>query len=246
MAEQGPEYTQRKALIFAVVAVLAIQHLMPFGRTLLYPFTLLATWVHEMGHGLTALFVGGRFDHLEIFANASGLAHSFVSVGWKPGLVALGGLIAPPLSGTAILLLARGPRRARIILAVIATALVLSLAIWVRSLAGWLAMPIVAAALGFVAWKGSPKRRLIVTQFVGVLLALDTVSRLDYLFTSNVEVDGVRRASDIQSVAEAFGGHYLVWGLFLSALSLGMVGLALWNAWRKRAAVTPARGRSTS
>jgi hypothetical protein len=234
MAEPAPEYTQRKALIYAVVAVLAIQHLMPFGRTLLYPFTLLATWVHEMGHGLTALIAGGRFDHLEIFGNASGLAHCFVSVGWKPGLVALGGLLAPPLAGTAILLGARGPRRARIVLAVIAGALVLSLAIWVRSLAGWLAMPIVAAALGFVAWKGTPKRRLIVTQFVGVLLALDTVSRIDYLFTSHVEVDGVHRSSDIQNVAEAFGGHYLVWGLLIAVLSLGTVGLALWSVWRKK------------
>ena len=40
----------------------------------LYPFTLLGTWVHEMGHGLGALLCGGRFDRLEIFEDASGLA----------------------------------------------------------------------------------------------------------------------------------------------------------------------------
>ena len=30
----------------------------PYGDTLLYPFTLLATWFHEMGHGLASMLLG--------------------------------------------------------------------------------------------------------------------------------------------------------------------------------------------
>ena len=44
--------------------------LTPWGPLILYPFTLFTTWVHEMGHGLTALAFGGEtlitnFDALE-------------------------------------------------------------------------------------------------------------------------------------------------------------------------------------
>lgn len=47
-----------------------------YGYYILYPFTILGTWFHEMGHGIMSILVGGRFNYLEIFPNGSGLAHS--------------------------------------------------------------------------------------------------------------------------------------------------------------------------
>jgi hypothetical protein len=225
--------TPRRALVTAIVLIVVIQRLVPFGREILYPFTLLATWVHEMGHGLTALILGGHFARLEIFGDASGLAHTAVSVGWRDAMVAMGGLLAPPIAGAAILGLAQTGRRAQVLLAGLAVALAISVAIWVRSPAGVIAMPIVAVALGWVAWRGSPDRRLLVAQGVGVLLAIDTWTRLDYLFTATAEVDGARRSSDISRVAESLGGHYLVWGLLLALVSLSLCALGIWLAWRK-------------
>ncbi len=234
MATVEPEVrTQRNALIWAIVAILFVQKVVPFGGLLLYPFTLLGTWVHEMGHGMTALIVGGTFERLYVFANASGLAFTAVAPGWRQGLVSLGGLLGPPLVGAAVLLVSRGPRRARTVLFALAGALALSLLIWVRSVTGWIAMPIVTLGLGLVAWKASSQRRLFVAQLIGALLALDTVSGLDYLFRENVFVDGRDRASDIANVAIAFGGHYLVWGFLVAGVSLAAVGAALWLALRK-------------
>jgi hypothetical protein len=218
----------RRALVLAALLVVALQMLVPLGRQILYPFTLLGTWVHEMGHGLTALLTGGSFTRLEIFGDGSGLAHSSYVPGWRSGLVPMSGLLAPPLVGCAVLALARGGRRARIILSALAAALLISLAIWVRSTAGLLAMPLVAAALALVAWRRSGDSNLLVAQLVGLLLALDTVTRIDYLFTSSTE----RGPSDIAKVAEAFGGHYLAWGALLAAVSLALCALGLWLAWR--------------
>jgi hypothetical protein len=218
----------RRALVLAALLVVALQMLVPLGRQILYPFTLLGTWVHEMGHGLTAILVGGSFARLEIFGDGSGLAHSVFQPGWRSGLVSMGGLLAPPLVGCAVLALARGGRRARIILIALAVALLISVAIWVRSTAGLVAMPLVAAALGLVAWRGSGDSNLLVAQLVGLLLALDTVTRIDYLFTATTE----RGPADIVKVAEAFGGHYLAWGALLAAVSLALCALGLWRAWR--------------
>jgi len=246
MASHTEVRTQRNALVWAIVAILFVQKVVPFGSLILYPFTLLGTWVHEMGHGITSLLVGGTFDRLYIFANASGLAYTAVAPGWRHGLVSLGGLLGPPIVGALVLLLARGPRRARIVLFALAGALALSLLVWVRSVTGWISMPLVTIGIGLVAWKAAPARRLFVAQLVGALLALDTVSGLDYLFRENVFVDGRDRASDIANVATALGGHYLVWGFLVAGVSLAMVGAAMWVALRKAQTSTTASASSAA
>jgi hypothetical protein len=220
--------TSRRALFFAVLAVILLDRFVPYGDYILYPLTLATTWVHEMGHGLTALLVGGGFSHLDIFANASGQAFTTEPEGWRRGLVAAGGLMAPPLVGMLTLALVRGPRRARIYLFAFAVVLVVSLLIWVRSLAGWISVPLVAALAMAFARKASDGQRLFATQFLAAVLALDTLTRgMDYLFVEKVTVDGETTYSDVALVAQAFHGSYLAWGVALAALSLVMLAVGL-------------------
>ena len=68
MVQPGSQAEQVGRLILAVVVVLALPAL-PFGNYLMYPFVILTTWFHEMGHGLTALMLGQNFDQLQIFAD---------------------------------------------------------------------------------------------------------------------------------------------------------------------------------
>jgi len=237
--------SSRGALIGAIVVYFIVKTLVPFGRLAMYPLTILATWIHEMGHGLTALVVGGHFDHLDVYGDASGLAFTSAGHPWQQGLIAAGGLLAPPMVGVLLLGVSRGPRRARIVLAVLATVIALSLAVWVRSLAGWIALPIDAAALVYFAVRKSMRARMVFAQLVGVTLAIDTVSRVDYLFSGSATIEGVTRSSDIASVAGAFGGQYLVWGAGLTVVSLGLLALGLRLAWRDAAVRSrgPARVR---
>jgi hypothetical protein len=228
--------SSRTTLIVAGVAYFVIHTFVPFGGTLLYPLTLLATWVHEMGHGMIALVLGGTFTSLDVFGNGAGLAYTATSGGWKSGLVSMGGLVAPPIAGALFLSVSRGPKRARVVLAVIALSIVASLLIWVRSLAGWIALPIDAAALaGFAIW-GGPNERMVCAQFIGVTLAIDTWAGKGYLFTDRVVVGGVERPSDITSVANSLGGSSLAWGALLLVVSLAFLAGGLWMAWRKRKA----------
>jgi Peptidase M50B-like len=225
--------TPRGALLTAVLVTLVLEHLIPFGGLIVYPFTLLTTWVHETGHGLAALLVGGRFERLEIFWDASGVAHTAERAGWPAAIVCLGGLLAPPLVGMAILLLARGPRRATFMLGGLALALVVSLALWVRSPAGYFAVPLVAALIGAVVLRGSPNRRLVAAHFIALQLAFDTLGRmLHYVFVPTAMSGGHESRSDIALVADNLGGHYVLWGLAVSAVALGMLALGLWSAWR--------------
>ncbi len=235
--EEDEGLSARWGLILAAVGIVVVRTLVPFGDTILYPFTLFATWVHEMGHGLTGLLVGGSFESLDIFANASGLAHGSVAPGWPRALRAAGGLLGPPLAGATILVLARGPRRARIVLFVLAAVMIASVPIWVRSVTGWIAIPLVAALLGLLAFRPWPTRHQLGAQLLGVLLGLDTISRIDYLFTGSARVDGRDLPSDVAHIAEAIGGHYLLWGALLAVLSLALLALGVRAAWAETLAL---------
>jgi len=232
--------TARGALVGVAVLLLVVKDVVPFGAWLLYPFTLLASWVHEMGHGLTALLIGGHFQSLAIFADASGLAYTAQPAGWASGLVSAGGLLAPPLAGAALLGLARGPRRARTFLALTAAAMTLSMLVWVRSVIGWIALPAVAVCIGLVALRGGTRLQMLAAQFLGVFFALDTVSRIGYCFTAEAYIGGAKRASDVANMAAALGGTGWLWGVVVAGTSLGLLALGLWMAWRKpRAAQVP-------
>ena len=225
----------RYAILLAAALVFAVAAWVPMGRWVIYPLELLATWVHEMGHGLTALALGGEFTQLEIFRDGAGLATCWAREGWPEALVSLGGLLAPPLVGAAILGIVHGPRRARLLLGGLAVALVASVAVFVRSPTGVVAMPAVAAALGWAAWRLDGDHRVVVAQTLGVVFALDTLTRMvSYVFMSEVEVDGEVRHSDIQNVADNLGGHYVMWGVAVTAVAVGLLALGLWSAWRRR------------
>ena len=95
-------------LLAAFITVVLWQ--MPFGNFVLYPFTILSTWFHEMGHGLTAIALGGRFEKLMIFSNGSGLAYNsgHLALGaFGRALVSTGGLMGPPIAGAALLMASR-------------------------------------------------------------------------------------------------------------------------------------------
>jgi hypothetical protein len=226
----------RTAILIAAALVYVIGAYVPFGREALYPLTLFTTWVHEMGHGLTALVLGGRFTELAIFKNASGWAAAYAEPGWRDAFVALGGLLAPPIVGSALIAGVHGPKRARWALGILAGAIVLSLVIYVRSATGVIAMPVVAALLGWAAWRAEPEHRIVLVQLLGVVLALDTLTRMvSYVFENEVVVDGVKHPSDISNVATNLGGSYVLWGMLVTLLALGMIALAGWWTWRRPA-----------
>ena len=121
-----------------------------------------------------------------------------------------------------------------------------------RSTTGWSAVPIVAAGLGYAAWRGlggSPVRRVVLVQVLGVVLALDTPTRMvHYVFEDEVVIDGVKRPSDIHAVAAGLGGSYILWGCVVTVIAVGLLALALWWAWRRPEPNEPGRvssGRRT-
>jgi hypothetical protein len=224
--------SQGEALGRLVAAGLVVVMLpaLPFGAYVIYPFAILTTWFHEMGHGLTALVLGQRFEQLLIFANGSGVAESQVA-GDAPravlAAIAAGGPLAPSLVGALLILASAHPRLWRPVLWASAAAIMLSVVIWVRSPTGLWVLPLVAAILAFVAWRSAPGFARFTLQFLGVLGAMSMLRDWGYLFTENAVINGQPILSDTGQIAAVLGLPHWLWAGLIIATSALMVGAAL-------------------
>ncbi len=213
---------QRIRLVLAVsVAVTLGLYLLPFGRTLAWPFVLFSTLVHELGHGIAAILVGGRFEALLMWSDASGVATWTALVGrFGHAVIAAGGLIGPAIGGAVCLVAGRRPRTARLSLLVFGGSLVLIDVFFVRTLFGVVFVLIVSAAFILIAVYARPWLAQLVTVFIGVQLALSVFSRGDYLFTAVARTSAGEMPSDVAQIAEALWLPYWFWGACCGLVSV--------------------------
>ena len=203
---------------------------LPFGAYLIYPFAILTTWFHEMGHGLTALALGQQFEQLMIFANGSGVAQSSVAPDasrFTLAAIAAGGPLAPSLVGALLIMASAHHRLWRPVLWLSAAAICASVAIWVRSPTGTIVLPLVAAMLALVAWRASPGLTRFTLQFLGVLGAMSMMRDWSYLMTEQAVIDGRAMLSDTGQIEAALGLPHWLWAGVIVVISGLMVGAAL-------------------
>lgn len=200
-----------------------------------YPFILLGTWFHEMGHGLTALCLGGNFLYLEIFENGGGVAYSsynpqnlFLPYNITKALVAAGGLLGPCFVGSILIISAIRNKWALWALRVLVLVLILSLIIWVRSTIGITVLAFIALLLIGVLYSKKPNLITWTVLFLGLQSTLSTYLQLNYLFTGTFIRDGAERTSDTQQIANNLFGTYWLWAFVIIIFSA----IILWKSYR--------------
>ncbi|MEM6859500.1 MAG: M50 family metallopeptidase [Myxococcota bacterium] len=206
----------------------------PWGAQALFPFTLLATYVHEMGHGLTALLLGGEFRSLVLHPDGSGTAFSTNSGSLAAAAVAAGGLLGPSILGGGLLAASRRPSAARWWLLMGGIVMAASLVLVVRNGFGVAFVGAGAAILIAVA-RYRPRWSPFVLRLLAVQMALSIFRDVDYMFSPGALLDGVPRISDSQAMAEALFLPYWFWGGLTAGLALMALGLGAWVAFRRPA-----------
>ena len=203
------------ALSFALMYVSYLPAVGILGRLLL----LFSTLTHELGHGLTAMLVGGEFHKLVISWDGSGVT-SWSGEGGRisPALVAAGGLVGPAIAAAVLFWFARSSD---------------TKFLWATRFFGgglWLAGVLTARslwALVFTIGLGSllvllasylnRKNLEAVIVFIGVQLSLSVFTRSDYLFTESA---GPNLASDVAHMSKALFLPYWFWGALCGLFSL--------------------------
>lgn len=217
----------RTLLMLCAAAVVLLWQL-PYGRQILYPLTLLATYAHEMGHGLTAMLTGAEFEQLLLHADGSGMAV------WRghpqrfaTALIAAGGLLGPTVAGIGLLLASRQPRHCRAVLASVSALLVLSVALWTRNAFGVAFLLAVALTLGIAAKALPTTAAAFVLHFIAATLCLSWFSHLGYMFSPQAIVNGVAVPSDSSVIAQALWLPYWFWGGVIAAFSFAVALLGI-------------------
>jgi hypothetical protein len=213
----------QRALALALLASLLLWNL-PYGGVLFYPFKLLATWMHELSHGLLMLVTGAGFDRMEIYRDTSGLAyaHHGVSRGGRAAIAAAG-YMGTPLFGAALLVLGRSRRGARAVLLGLAAVLLTSALLWVSNRFGVVSVLAAAGACAALALVGGARLTHFLVNFIAAQACVNAVLDVRVLFRANMVVNGqVMGASDAHAMARAtFGNHWLwatVWLLWSFAV----------------------------
>ena len=222
---------QRVALLLGIALASIMLWQTMLGSLLLYPFTILATWFHEIGHGIAAMLTGRGFERLLIFADGSGVAESLRPVdGYRltDALVAAGGPLGPAIAGALLIISSRSPTITRNALAVLGGALILSTLIWVRSLTGWVVLPALGIAIALLALRGSVPWQRFVIQLLGVQACISVWKQFDYLFSPGGNVGGQLQRSDTGAIADVLLLPYWFWGAIISAAILAL----LWWSFR--------------
>jgi hypothetical protein len=222
---------QLQTLFWAAAVVSLILPRLPYGRMALYPFALLGTWVHELGHGLSAIAVGGRFDRLLLYQNLGGTAYSSGVGRLGRAVVAAGGLLGPALAGGLIIILGSRESTASWVLGGLVVVLAVSLLLFVRNAFGWMALSIIAAGLAGVALYAPVVASVFLTQFIGIQFCLASWGTLDYMFTRDFVRDGQVIESDTQEIADVLLLPYWFWGGLIAATSLAIIGGSFYLAW---------------
>ncbi|MBI4815041.1 MAG: M50 family metallopeptidase [Deltaproteobacteria bacterium] len=223
---------RRRELRFVVlvaVAVTIVAWQFPLGRLVLWPFTLLATFAHEMGHGLTAMLLGADFETILMRADGSGVATWSGSLGrFGRAMVAAGGLIGPAFLGAGLLVASSREKAGRPLIALL---LLFSLFAFFRVgsvfTAAFLATLAVTAAalLKF----GSVGANVLAVRLMGVQLGLSVFQDLSYMFSPGQG----GQVSDSMSISQALFLPYWVWGGLVALVSFSVLALGLWTALRE-------------
>ena len=216
-----------RTLAIALLASLLLWNL-PFGGVLLYPFKLLATWMHELSHGVVMFASGIGFEGIIVYRDTSGLAYASAKAGpIAAPLIAAAGYMGTPLCGALLLVATPTPRAARAALLVLA-ALLGGTAITVVAAPGgdtfgpW-AIGLIGAATAGVALGLPDRARVLVAHFIAAQACVNALLDIRVLLRPTQVVGGQVSGSDAHNMAAATFGTTASWAVWTWA--------AIWLAW---------------
>ena len=197
-----------------------------WGPLALYPFRLFTTWVHECGHAVMTVLVGGHVNSIVIERNAAGVTNSLIPQSRvAQGLVASAGYLGASIVGCALMIAARGRKGAHGILWTIGAFMLVTLIIWMRNLFGIVVVLIWSVALIALSRKSSGPVSSFVLSLLAVQVALNSVFDIRVLFLVN------SGHSDADTMARLFVLPTWTWASLWMLISAGLL---TWTLLRTR------------
>ena len=262
LAKDEAKEDRKRALIFLIISVVVcvgVSNFVPYGNIILYPFYLLSTWFHEMGHSITAMFFGSWYNPVTVDFSGAGLTRHMVQGNIGRAFVAAGGLLGTPIVGGILILFGKTAKRAKIGLSILSVIMLVSCVVLMliptiisfslETMVGGLSIAVMGVGIFFIARKAKPKVQQFIIQFIGASAGLFTISRREYLFIDEIPGSYPTAISDVGHISDALFLPYWFWGGLIFGLSIIIMGASLYFAFRtkkkKKKGADPTSGSST-
>ncbi len=223
------ERHELRTLGLALLASLLLWNV-PFGGVVLYPFKLLATWLHELSHGLAMIITGAGFDHVIIYRDTSGLAYAYTAVGsFGTAIIAAAGYMGTALWGAALLVVTPDAAKARRALLVLAALLVGTTILVVAPAPngdtfGQWATPAIGIGIAACALLLPAGARVLVAHFLAAQACVNALLDIRVLLRPSQVVDGkLAGMSDAHNMALNTFGTTETWAVWTWAV--------IWLVW---------------
>ncbi|HZO87769.1 MAG TPA: M50 family metallopeptidase [Chthonomonadaceae bacterium] len=227
--------TSRRLLLVATLVTLALWFV-PYSNYLLYPLRLFIIFIHESGHALAALLVGGSVASLTVAPNGSGVTQTLIAP-WARWLVYSGGYLGTALFGAVLLQvgrLARWRSAGRTVLYTIAFVLLALTLLWAwRSPFTLITGLALAAVMWALARYTSPQAANFAAAFLAVQCSLNALGDLSDLFAITTHNLG---DSDAKFMADAYLLPPTFWAVLWAAMAVLLLAVSLRSYWRATAA----------
>jgi hypothetical protein len=221
---------RRRALIIACIAgiiIFVLWNIPQISQTILYPFHLFVTYVHEAGHGTMALLTGGQFLGFEIFANGAGQA---LTAGGSRLLILPAGYLGAALFGAVLFYITNIGRYSRSISITLGIGLLIFSVIFGRfSMTAFVVGAAFAAVLIVIGLRANRDINLLILNMLAILTGLNAVLDLLFLVSNSSATLG-----DVRNDAAAFSAEVFplipgaVWALIWALLAVAMLGVSIW------------------
>lgn len=216
--------TRLRLVLLASAAATAALYALPAAEVVAWPLHMLATLVHEMGHGVVGLLTGGSFERLQIWPNGSGAATVASGLGrLGEAAMAAGGLVGPAVAAAIGFVAGRTPTGARAFLLALGSLLVVAEVLVIRGLFSLVFAGALAALCLAIGLRSSPQRAQWIVIFLSVQLALSVFSDGGYLFVEQATIPEGIYVSDVGRIAQILFLPYWFWGLVCGAFSVAVL-----------------------
>ena len=233
------EFSSQQTLTLIGLAGLAtlLIAFIPWLGWLNYPFRLLLTLVHELGHGLAALLTGGEFRGFVVYPSGAGLAYT--AGGWR-WVTIPAGYVGVALFGAVLILLGRSQWWSRLALGLMGAAMIW-LSLWygvptILSISLPIGLLTTLSGLVFggffvwVAWKATPGWIIFLLHLLAIQAGLTAFSDLMTVMGLSLNFFNAP-ANDARSMAELTFIPAIIWAVLWAGLAAILIGGAIWVTW---------------
>ncbi len=209
------------------IGVIAL-YFVPYGLYILYPFILLNTFIHELGHGYAAKLAGWNIERIELWQDGSGVSQIQPLPGASQAayaFVALGGIVLPVVVAAICLVLGRNSKASRIGLYVFAAISVISIAFFIRDVFSLDMVTLYCVAAFILARFSKPTSS--VPRYAMLILAIalltSVISQSEYLFSASALTAAGEKPSDIEQAANNLSLPIWACGSFIIMLAVAVL-----------------------